>query len=210
MFDAARERVLVAQEASVQALIKDTPYSVLPLRDSTTALSCTRSCMELCIRISSASRTARAYEYPAYALQLGFVADGRARCVSPIFRSIALSRNSLFSDSPVLRSLLLRSPGLSSLPRRTRRLRALVKLAERRSRLHCAADVTVTAWVLSACPPCPKLNSVHSPLIPPKPSPSTARPSVRTSAGPARRRRRQSRSAGCRGSRRRFAKNSRR
>jgi hypothetical protein len=100
MFDTARERVLVAREASVPALIKDTPYASLPLRDFYKSLivhEVVHGVMHQ--NLKRKPTTHAAHEYPAYALQLeSLPTDVRATFLG-LFDQAALRSDALFSDS---------------------------------------------------------------------------------------------------------------
>ena len=100
MFDTARERVLIAQEASVPALVKDTPYAVLPLRDFYNSLvvhEIVHGVMHQNLKRKPSAHAA--YEYPAYALQLQSMPTEVREAFLRSFDPVALRSNSLFSDT---------------------------------------------------------------------------------------------------------------
>ena len=102
MFDPARERVLVTQEASVPALVKDTPYAALPLRafyNSLVVHEVVHGVMHQ--NLERKPSTHAAYEYPAYALQLESLPTEVRDVFLRSFDKMALKSDSLFSD-PVL------------------------------------------------------------------------------------------------------------
>lgn len=100
MFDTARERVLIAREANVPALVKDTPYASLPLRDFYKSLvvhETVHGVMHQNLRRKPTTHAA--HEYPAYALQLESLPTEQREAFLRSFDQAALRSNSLFSDS---------------------------------------------------------------------------------------------------------------
>ena len=100
MFDTAQERVLIAREASVPALIKDTPYADLPLRDFYSSLvvhEIVHGVMRQNFRRKPTTHAA--HEYPAYALQLESLPADVREAFLRSFDPAALRSNSLFSDT---------------------------------------------------------------------------------------------------------------
>ena len=100
LFDPKRERVLVTQEAEIPALVQDTPYAALPQRDFYRSLivhEVVHGIMHQNLKRPAASHAA--YEYPAYALQLEFLAPDVRDTFLGSFGQGPMGDGSVFSDT---------------------------------------------------------------------------------------------------------------
>jgi hypothetical protein len=100
LFDPKRERVLVTQEAEIQALVQDTPYAALPQRDFYRSLivhEVVHGIMHQNLKRPAASHAA--YEYPAYALQIESLAPDVRDTFLRSFSQGPIGDRSVFSDT---------------------------------------------------------------------------------------------------------------
>jgi hypothetical protein len=103
MFDGARERVLVTQEANIPRLVEDTPYAGLPLRDFYKSLivhEIVHGVMHQNLKRKGTSHAA--YEYPAYVLQIESLPPRVREAFLSAFDQRALGSDTLFNDSVLL------------------------------------------------------------------------------------------------------------
>jgi hypothetical protein len=103
LFDTKQERVLVTHEGNIPALVKDTPYAMLPLRDFYWSLivhEVIHGVMHQNLKRPAASHAA--YEYPAYALQIESLAPHlRDEFLQSFDQTAIKTVSTLFSD-PIL------------------------------------------------------------------------------------------------------------
>ena len=100
MFDIAQERVLVTKEASMPALVEDTPYAALPRPEFYKSLivhEIVHGVMHQNLRRKATTHAA--YEYPAYALQIASLPADVRETFLRSFDPMALRSNTLFNDS---------------------------------------------------------------------------------------------------------------
>jgi len=103
LFDTKQERVLVTQEANIPALVKGTPYAMLPRRDfyrSAIIHEVIHGVMHQ--NLKRPASTHAAYEYPAYALQIEALPPSVRDMFLQSFDQRAIKANSVFSDSILL------------------------------------------------------------------------------------------------------------
>jgi hypothetical protein len=100
LFDIKQDKVLIAQEEKIPALVKDTPYAGLPQRDFYRSLivhEVVHGVMHQNLRRPATSHAA--YEYPAYALQIeSLPASVRERFLQS-FEQDAIRADTLFNDT---------------------------------------------------------------------------------------------------------------
>jgi hypothetical protein len=100
LFDTKRERVLIAQEGNIPALVKDTPYAMLPQREFYRSLivhEVVHGVMHQ--NLKRPATTHAAYEYPAYALQTESLAPNVRDALLKSFDQAAIASKSLFNDT---------------------------------------------------------------------------------------------------------------
>lgn len=100
LLDTKRETVLVTQEANITALVKDTPYAVLPQRDFYKSLivhEVVHGIMHQNLKRPATSHAA--YEYPAYALQVESLTPHVRDTFLKSFDQTAIASKSLFNDT---------------------------------------------------------------------------------------------------------------
>jgi hypothetical protein len=100
LFDTKRERVLITQEANIPALVKDTPYAMLPQREFYRSLivhEVVHGVMHQ--NLKRPATTHAAYEYPAYALQIESLAPHVRDAFLKSFDQTAIASKSLFNDT---------------------------------------------------------------------------------------------------------------
>jgi hypothetical protein len=99
LLDTKRERVLIAHQMTIPALVKDTPYAKLPPRDFYRSLIVHETVHG--IMHQNLKRTAEsyaAYEYPAYALQIESLEQKARAEFLQSFDQAAIEAEFLFSD----------------------------------------------------------------------------------------------------------------
>ncbi len=100
LFDTKRERVLITQEANIPALVKDTPYAMLPRREFYRSLvvhEVVHGVMHQ--NLKRPATTHAAHEYPAYALQIESLAPHAREAFLKSFDQTAIANKSLFNDT---------------------------------------------------------------------------------------------------------------
>jgi len=100
LFDIKQDRVLVTQEANITAMVKDTPYAKLPLRDFYRSLivhEVVHGIMHQNLKRPAASHAV--YEYPAYALQIESLAPTVRDEFLQSFDQTTMTSDFMFNDS---------------------------------------------------------------------------------------------------------------
>lgn len=100
MFDLAREQVLITGEANMAALVAETPYASLPLRDFYRSLivhEVVHGVMHQ--NLTRKATTHAACEYPAYALQLESLPADVREAFLRSFDQAALTSDAPFTDT---------------------------------------------------------------------------------------------------------------
>jgi hypothetical protein len=103
MFDTKEERALVTHEASIPALVQDTPYAKLPQRDFYRSLivhETVHAVMHQNLKRPASSHAA--HEYPAYALQIESLAPKVREEFLRSFDQAAISAGAITFNDPIL------------------------------------------------------------------------------------------------------------